>query len=356
MAVGREYVIVCTVAASLLAGTALAAPSLGDKAPTVVVNEWITTKPPVLPGQPGSEKNVYVVEFWATWCGPCKVSIPHLAKMHEKLKDKGVVVIGLSNEEPETIQGFIKKGTKMPYHVASYEEDSDTAKWMEGVQGIPQAYVVDQKGLVVWAGHPMDGLDAVVEKVLTGKFSLEAEKQRIARMKQAQKLMNELQMAYRAEEYDKALDIVNRIIEADPKQIQPHFIKRQLLERMKRPAADLAEAVKQLEAAVSDNAEALMQVAQIEMSRPELGDRDARLALRTARRAVEVSDPKTPAAYQTLAAIQAELGMIDAAIASQQKAIELMKDAEPDELKAANKTLDYFKTAKALAAEQAAKP
>ena len=53
---------------------------------------------------------VTVVEFWATWCPPCKESIPHLTKVQKQYKDKGVTVIGISNEqELETVKTFVDR-------------------------------------------------------------------------------------------------------------------------------------------------------------------------------------------------------------------------------------------------------
>jgi len=64
--------------------------NVGDPAPPIQVAQWVKGTPVT-----GFEKvKIYVVEFWATWCGPCKVSIPHLNGIHLKFKDKGLVVIG----------------------------------------------------------------------------------------------------------------------------------------------------------------------------------------------------------------------------------------------------------------------
>src|SRR5947207_870817 len=63
---------------------------VGDAPPKLQPGKW-------LQGEAVTEfksDKVYVVEFWATWCGPCKESIPHLNELQKKYKDKGVVMIG----------------------------------------------------------------------------------------------------------------------------------------------------------------------------------------------------------------------------------------------------------------------
>ncbi len=96
------------------------------------------------------EGYVVVVEFWATWCGPCKASIPHLNEMHEKYKDRGVVFIGISDENDSLVEPFIKQ-MKMKYLVAAGGGETQRAF---GVNGIPHAVLFDPSMTAKWIGNP----------------------------------------------------------------------------------------------------------------------------------------------------------------------------------------------------------
>ncbi len=149
------------------------AAKLGDPAAPLVIKEWIKGKPvDVKDG-----KNVYVVEFWATWCGPCKVSIPHLTEMQKTFKDKGVVFVGISDEPAAKVKPFVEKmAEKMNYIVACDDNRQSNEGYMVayGENGIPCAFVVSREGKVIWHGHPMDGLDQVLGQIVSGKYDLKA--------------------------------------------------------------------------------------------------------------------------------------------------------------------------------------
>jgi len=171
------------VVGALVAGmtvAAVAGPSLkvGDPAPKLETGKWVQGEP-VKDFQKGK---AYLVEFWATWCPPCRASIPHLNEIYEKYKDKGLVVIGQNcwEHDDDLVAPFVKKmGDKMTYRVALDDKTTDkkgamAKTWMEaaGRNGIPSAFLVDTKGVIAWIGHPMSLKDQVIEGVLAGTYDL----------------------------------------------------------------------------------------------------------------------------------------------------------------------------------------
>jgi cytochrome c biogenesis protein CcmG/thiol:disulfide interchange protein DsbE len=119
-----------------------AASFLGKAPPKMVIQKWLTPEPDM------NDKFV-LIDFWATWCGPCRQSIPHLNQLQARFKDQ-LVVIGLSDESEADVQRM--KSPKMDYAVGI-----DTAGTMSkamSVRGIPHAIIIDPKGIVRFEGHP----------------------------------------------------------------------------------------------------------------------------------------------------------------------------------------------------------
>src|SRR5439155_9425675 len=129
-------------------------PKIGDPTPKLQTGNWVQGDP-VKELQKGK---AFIVEFCATWFGPCRVSIPHLNEIHNKYKDKGLIVIGQDCWERDDglVAPFIEKmGDKMTYRVALDDKESDkkgkmAQTWMAaaGRNGIPSAFLVDTKGIV----------------------------------------------------------------------------------------------------------------------------------------------------------------------------------------------------------------
>ena len=165
-------VALTVTALAALSGTAAAqvefgASKLGDLAPELDVT--------ILKGEPvnledGLGKHVYVVEFWATWCGPCKYSIPRLTKLQEQYRDDGLIVIGISDESETTVLPYIEHmGDEMGYTVAVDPRKGTKPRYMGGFgeTAIPLSFVVDVNGRVIWYGNPMKSfLDQIVATAL----------------------------------------------------------------------------------------------------------------------------------------------------------------------------------------------
>ena len=113
-------------------------------------------------GTPDYKGKAAIVEFWATWCPPCRASIPHLNGINKNYQDKGLVVMGISDEKPDVVAKF-RKSTPMEYHVAT---GGSAIQKKFGINGIPHAFVVGKDGKILWEGHPMELKDDVIEKAL----------------------------------------------------------------------------------------------------------------------------------------------------------------------------------------------
>lgn len=117
---------------------------------------------------------VVLVDFWATWCGPCRRSMPHLQALHQKYGARGLTVLGVSidNEGAERAARKMVSSKKYGYRFAF---DSGTRPtWQRyGVQAIPAAFLVDGRGNIVaqWTGMPPDPreMERKIEAILPAR-------------------------------------------------------------------------------------------------------------------------------------------------------------------------------------------
>lgn len=295
--------------ALLLAAPFTQAQELGSPAPALSIDQWIKGGPVNV----GPGDKVYVVEFWATWCPPCRKSIPHLTELQKKFKDKGVVVVGVSREGADEVRPFVEgKGAEMDYAVATDKDGETSAKYMDAFkqEGIPAAFVVDKQGKIVWVGHPMDGLDFVVEEVVNGTYSVEKTKAREAKR----------------EEMRGAAMKINEALQAKDK-------------------VKLSAASEEFFAKYPDEGDMLNQVAWILLTHDNKELHNYPLALKIAKAAVEATKWKNYAAVDTYARALFETGDVKGAIETQEKAVAAATD---DEDKAElQEALDKYKKAAA---------
>jgi len=132
---------------------------LNQQPPPLMVEKWLTP-------QPDTRGKFVLIDFWATWCGPCRAFIPELNAIHRDFGDK-VVVIGISDEPELTVRQMTDP--KIEYVIAI-----DTQARTEsavGVTGIPHVIIIDPKGIVRWEGLPLLKGYELNEKVVADLIS-----------------------------------------------------------------------------------------------------------------------------------------------------------------------------------------
>jgi len=118
----------------------------GDMFKEVKATAWLNSEPLKIADQKGK---TVVLEFWATWCPPCRKTIPHLIELYNKYKDKNVVFMTFTDEPREVAEPFATE-MKMPYPIGT---GSKTSKEY-GVIGIPHAVIIGADQKIAWSGHP----------------------------------------------------------------------------------------------------------------------------------------------------------------------------------------------------------
>jgi thiol-disulfide isomerase/thioredoxin len=336
---------------------------VGSPAPALSVGTWAK-------GDPVNELErgkVYVVEFWATWCGPCKVSIPHLTKIQARHREQGLTIIGVSvDQNTGLVKPFVDKmGDEMDYTIGTDTKRSMGRDWMTaaGARGIPHAFVVDKTGTIAWAGNPLntEAFEQAVEKALAQDVPGAGGKSKptgtgkttgAAQAKDNPEALKAIQDAGLAGKWDEALKLL------DGAQKGGTLSRRTLrAERFEALAAkkDYAGAYRIARDWVREDlnadAPALQAFGARLLDDVLLETRDPQLAVLAATRAVAITREQQSDALALLARAHAAAGNLPAAIAAQQKAV---ARAGADAKAAEQETLETYR--EALKAKRAAEP
>jgi|BioPla2DNA2_1021312.scaffolds.fasta_scaffold79363_2 thiol-disulfide isomerase/thioredoxin len=279
---------------------------IGDPAPAIQASQWLKGEPV----EALAADKTYVVEFWATWCPPCRASIPHLTELAKKYPD--VTFIGMNVWErgenaKDKVEKFVEEmGDKMDYAVAMDTAEQFMAKnWMEAADqsGIPAAFLV-QNGTILWIGHPMGELERLLLQAAQGPLD-------VAAIKKAE------------EEKARFMTTLQAYVEA----VGPDGNE----ERARELAAKI-EALETLDAAMMN------EVAWFVLVYPKITFRDVDFAERLAKKAVDLSESKNAAILDTYANALHQKGKLAEAIRIQRQAAELSPD-DPDIEEFLNKLL-----------------
>lgn len=235
---------------------------VGDKAPKLHVAHWIKGEQVDLSSL--QDRGVAVIEFWATWCGPCIDSIPHLSELQRQYGGRGVKVIGITSEDErntlKAVRDFVKdKGDKIQYSIAFDDKNKSDEAWMQAAEqkGIPTAFIVDKEGRIAWIGHPMDDMETTIEEILTGRFDIEKAK-KVAKIQE--------QLWYEDDDA-KVIHLADEWIKLRPGDLEPYSLK---FSRYLNSLKDLTKARQTATAmriAFKDRAPSLVSVARVIMDR-----------------------------------------------------------------------------------------
>ncbi|MBI4567807.1 MAG: redoxin domain-containing protein [Planctomycetes bacterium] len=338
----RGFTIASFAVGLVLAPAAARALDVGDEAPEIAIAHWANGAGTSV-ADAKKEKKVLVIEFWATWCGPCRQSIPHISKLYDELGAKGLSVVGVSREAKEKVADFVKKGNpKFSYFVGVDDGGKTHAAYMEGVAGIPHAFVIDQKGVVAWQGHPMGGMEGVVRQLLAGKFNSENAKKMAA-------LRERLDNAKEKQDIEGAEKAADLILALDPTDDDAASTKMTILRHMKQDREGYLKAFRDRLKALTNNddpaasAGAVAEAAGKMLDESDLAWVDLPAAVNAAKSAADADKGKTPAVSAVLARAYYRLGLVDKAIATQKSAVSAAKDEERAEMEVVLKFYEQVK-------------
>jgi thiol-disulfide isomerase/thioredoxin len=322
-------------AATQAAPAAPAAPttlalSIGSKAPIPEISDFVRGEKPTF-FEPGK---VYVIEFWATWCPPCRQGMPHLTKLAEDMKSKGVVIVGVSDEKVETVRTFLEKDEwkqKARYTLATDPDRSTHKAYMEasGQGGIPTAFIV-KEGVVQWIGHPME-MDAPLAKIVDGTWDPKTAKQTfedsVAEEMKAMGRQNDMNKAIDSKDWDKAVALIDAEIAASTGEeaMQSKVQKAQILlvaGRSEAAYALCAELVKEDPALRTFVATSVLRI-------PDVADRRVDLAIAWLTDVTSAAGPANPQVLAELAYAWSLKGDFTKAADFMRRAIDTAKSLGP---------------------------
>jgi len=343
---------------SLYPGLALATDllTIGSDAPALDVEHWVQNGEGKFGKVTKFEKDkVYVVEFWATWCGPCVASMPHIVETQKKYAEKGVQIISISDEPKDTVEEFLDR--KVPrsekemtfrdltksYCLTTDPDGSSNESYMQaaGQNGIPCAFIVGKDGKIEWIGHPME-MDDPLKSVVDGKWDRKAfaeefkEKQEMDALQM--KVQREVGGLLRDKDFKGALakfdELTGGIKNAEMK-MQFTMMKLRLHQIANSDSSEVAKTLKDALAQASANPMMANQVAWTIWEMTEQGQikKDKELlaeALKVAQSAASKQEGQVKAAtLDTVAHIHYGLGNLDEAIKAQKEAVAIVGD-EPE--------------------------
>ena len=117
----------------------------------------------IISGPPIKIDHPILIDFWATWCAPCRDSIPHLNGIFAKYQGRGLQVIGITSEDEQTVSRSLKQ---LPIDYSVALDPSQRYFYQFRISGIPHLVLIDADGGILWRGHPLQFPERILARVL----------------------------------------------------------------------------------------------------------------------------------------------------------------------------------------------
>lgn len=207
--------------------------TIGSPAPELKVEHWFARADGAVEKVTRFQSGkIYVVEFWATWCGPCLQGMPHLAQLQREYGEKGVQIIGVSSEDLKTVTRFLEREVPpvtqsatqdkhleaqtyaevtAAYSLACDPDESTEKSYMQAAfqSTIPKAFIVGKDSKIEWIGHPGE-MDDVLRQVVAGQWKREDFAKSFLAGQQADMARTRLNEALHRREYTKAIELIDQ--------------------------------------------------------------------------------------------------------------------------------------------------
>lgn len=301
--------------------------AIGAPAPQFLPSSWLRGEP-LTEFTPGV---VYVVEFWATWCGPCLQSMPHLAQLQRQYGTQ-VRVIGVTDESQEILEAFLSEKARgfentwselLTYSLAVDSTRQLNSTWMEasGQQSIPCAFIVGKSGNIEWIGHPL-AIDEPLQSVVSDTWDLTT-------AREAMIAQQKMKTALDRGDLENAIQSAESLTTLFPDSFDHAMTRLELLMRSNRLADANAVATTTL-AICRSNPESLNSLAWLMVTGTDSTEIDLTIAHEAASLANKLQQGRDSSILDTLARVTARMGDLTTAISLQKQAIE----QEPEETQA----------------------
>ncbi|QDU30575.1 Thiol-disulfide oxidoreductase ResA [Anatilimnocola aggregata] len=342
---------------------------VGDPAPPLALKEFVKGEPV----KEFAKGKVYVLEFWATWCGPCIKSIPHVTELQARHKEAVIIGVDVMEDADDDVKEFVKQmGKKMEYRVAIDAKDPKSEEagimartWLEASyqEGIPASFIVNGDGKVAWIGHPME-LDEPLAKIIAGKWDLAAAtktfKDEVESTKASKALDEALEKAMESGKPQQIVAVLDTAFAKTPALEKEHGALKfnALLAQDDQKEKALAYGKKLIDEVAKDDPNALYSIANALLTDDEdqpidkVDAASGKLALQATSQLVKLLDgiEGMPAANKSVALESVALahfasGNFKEAVAAQEQAIKMAKGSEREKDASLAATLKKYQAA-----------